>query len=339
MFKSIKSRLFLWYTGSLLFLIGYFLLFIHYYNVQYGFPILVVLFLILTIAQFVVVYKITSSISYLSSRIKQISSKNLEARVEGIEGENEMGELAISFNNLLERLNEAFKRDQQFIADVAHELKTPLATQISSFEVTLSKPRDKEEYKKTVKGALVETQQLSSTLKNVLDLAWSETPNDQIDKTEFNLSELVDDLYKIAQKLAIKKRVQVKLSTVKDISVFGFKDKLARALLNIIENAIKYSSVEGKIEIVLEIIPNEASSRYRDKVLISVIDNGQGILEEEIPRIFNRFYRGSKTDKVFGSGLGLAIAKSIITLHQGEIKVKSSKGKGSTFVIVLPISQ
>lgn len=329
--KSLRARLFLWYTGSLLILVGYFLLFIHFYNIRYGFFILVGLFIILAVSQFIVVYKITKSITYLSSKIKQISSKNLDEKITGIKGENEIGELAASFNNLLERLNEAFKREQQFIADVAHELKTPLSTQISSFEITLNKPRNNGEYKKTVEGALVEAQQLSSTLKNVLDLAWSETPNDQINKTEFNLSELVEDLYEIAQKLALKKRIKVKLSTVKDIYIFGFKDKLARALLNIIENAIKYSFVEGKVEIVLEKIPH--------KVLISVIDSGQGILEEEIPHIFNRFYRGSKTDKVFGSGLGLAIAKSIITLHQGDIKVKISKGKGSTFVVILPISQ
>ncbi|OGH11793.1 MAG: hypothetical protein A2857_04865 [Candidatus Levybacteria bacterium RIFCSPHIGHO2_01_FULL_36_15] len=327
--KSIKYKLFLWYVASLLVLIAYILFFIHYYTVPHSIHILIVLFFILAIAEFIVVYKITKSITYLSTKIKSITSENLEEKINGIKSEDEIGELANSFNGLLDRLNEAFKREQQFIGDVAHELKTPLSTQISSFEVTLSKSRDIDEYKKTIEEALAEAHQLSATLKNVLDLAWSETPNKQNGRTKFNLSELMDDLYEIAQKIAYKKRVHVKLSTTKNIYIYGFKDKLARAILNIIDNAVKYSPVEGQVELILEKSPS--------KVLISIIDNGQGIPEEEIPHIFNRFYRGSKTDKVLGSGLGLAIAKSIVTLHQGEIKVKSNKGKGSTFIVVLPL--
>ncbi len=327
--KSIRARLLLWYVGSLLILIVYILLFIHYYTVPYAIHVLILLFIVLAIAEFIAIYKITKSITSLSTKIKSISSVNLDEKITGISSEDEMGELASSFNGLLDRLNEAFKREQQFIGDVAHELKTPLATQISSFDVTLSKPREKDEYKKIIEEALAEAHQLSATLKNVLDLAWTESPNRQNNKEKFNLSELIDDLYEIAQKMALKKRIHVKLSTTQNIYFLGFKDKLARAFLNIIDNAIKYSPIGGEVELILEESPN--------KVLISVIDEGLGIPEEEVPHIFNRFYRGSKTDKVFGSGLGLAIAKSIISLHQGEIRAKSGKDKGCTFIVVLPL--
>ncbi|MFA5933189.1 MAG: ATP-binding protein [Microgenomates group bacterium] len=327
--KSLRAKLFLWYIGSQLIVIAYFLLFIHYYPIPHTIHILIGLFVLLAIAAFTVVYKMTRSITYLSTKIKSISSENLEEKINGIKNDDEIGELANSFNGLLDRLNEAFKREQQFIGDVAHELKTPLATQISSFEITLNKPRGNEEYRKTMEVALAEARQLSATLKNVLDLAWSESPNKQNHKVRINLSDLMDDLYEIAQKIALKKKINVKFSTTKNIHIYGFKDKLARALLNIIDNAIKYSPSYGEVEIILEKSPS--------KVLISVIDEGLGIPEEEIPHIFDRFYRGSKTDKVFGSGLGLAIVKSIITLHQGEIRVKSSKGYGTTFVVVLPL--
>lgn len=328
--RSLRAKLFFWYVGSLAVVIAYFLLFIHYYSIPHTIHILIVLFVILAIVQFLAVYKITKSIKDLSSKIRLISSENLEEKIDVVEREDEIGELANSFNNLLDRLHEAFKREEQFIADIAHELKTPLATQISSFEVVLNKPREKDEYKKIIEEALAQTHQLSTTLKNVLDLAWAETPNKQNHKTKFNLTQLMDDLYEIAQKLAIKRKIQVKLSTTKNINILGFKDKLARAILNLIDNAIKYSPVGGQVELLLEKTPNKA--------LITIIDEGPGILEEEVPKIFNRFYRGSKTDKVLGSGLGLAIAKSIISLHQGEIKVKSSGDKGSTFVIVLPLA-
>ncbi len=328
--RSLRAKLFFWYVGSLAVVIAYFLLFIHYYSIPHTIHILIVLFVILAIAQFLAVYKITKSINKLSSKMKLISSENLEEKITGIGSDDEIGELSNSFNSLLDRLSEAFKREQQFIADVTHELKTPLATLKSSFEVALNKPRESGEYKTIIEGALAETDQISQTLKNVLDIAWSETPESQNKKTKFNLNELIDDLYEIAQKLAIKKRIQVNLSTTKSVYILGFKDKLARAILNIIDNAIKYSPAQGQVEIILEKTPNKA--------LISIIDQGLGVLEEEIPHIFNRFYRGSKTDKVFGAGLGLAIAKSIVNLHQGEIRVKSKKGKGSTFVIVLPLA-
>lgn len=292
--------------------------------------ILGLLFVILAIIQFVIVYKITSSIIHLSRKMAQISSKNLEEKITDVHGENEIGDLTQSFNNLLDRLNDAFQRERQFIGDVAHELKTPLATLRSSFEVTLSKDRSKEEYKEVIEESIVEADDLSSTLKNVLDLAWSETPNQGQNRKRFNLSTLTDDLYEIAQKMALRKKIEVSLSNTPNIFIDGFKDKFARALLNILDNAIKYSSNQRKIELILEKTPT--------KILISVVDNGLGISEEDLPHIFDRFYRGSKTDKVFGSGLGLAIAKSIVTLHQGEIRIKSELGKGSTFVIVLPSS-
>lgn len=328
--KSLRVRLFLWYLGSLLVSIAYILLFIHYKKIPHGFHILIILFVILGIIEFVVIYKITKSIIYLSSRIKLISSKNLEEKITDVKSEDEIGELAASFNNLLDRLNEAFKREQQFIADVAHEFKTPLSTLRGSFDAALTKPRTVEEYKKVIEDRIKQVDQLTATLNNILDLAWSEGPDEQKNITQFSLTELVDDIYDIAQKLAVNKKITVSLRNEKDVSISGYKDKLARALLNVIENAVKYTPSKGRINIIFEKTPTKA--------LINITDTGIGVSKQDMPNIFNRFYRGAKTDEEFGSGLGLAIAKSIVTLHKGEIKVKSTSGKGSTFVIVLPLS-
>ncbi|MCL5073741.1 MAG: HAMP domain-containing histidine kinase [Actinobacteria bacterium] len=291
--------------------------------------ILIILLVVLGIVEFVVIYKITKSITYLSTRIKLISSKNLEEKITDIKGEDEIGELATSFNNLLDRLNEAFKREQQFIADVAHEFKTPLATLRGSFDAALTKPRTVEEYKRVFEDRIKQADQLTATLNNILDLAWSEGPDEQKNITQFSLTELTDEIYDIAQKLAASKKITVHLRNEKNIIIAGYKDKLARAILNIIENAVKYTPIKGKINIIIEKTPTKA--------IINVTDTGIGISQQDLPNIFNRFYRGSKTDKVFGSGLGLAITKSIIHLHQGEIKVKSAPGKGSAFVIALPL--
>ena len=116
----------------------------------------------------------------------------------------------------------------------------------------------------------------------------------------------------------------------KDINILGFRDKFARAVLNIVDNAVKYTPDGKKVDISLEMVNKQA--------LIAIKDQGPGIKKVEISHIFDRFYRGTKTQKIIGSGLGLSISKAIIALHNGEIKVKSSPGHGSTFAIVVPIA-
>ena len=329
MFNSLKSRLFVWYIVSLLFMALFVILIVHVLALKNGSVFLTLLFLTLAVFGFTIIYKITKSLTYLSSRMKMISSKNLDERILDIQTKDEIGELAHSFNELLDRLHDAFKREQQFIADVAHELKTPLATLRSTIEVALQQKRESVDYQKALKEALSETHQLSSTLKNVLDLAWSETPSEQKNAKPFNLTLLMEELLETAQKMAIDKEITVSGKIEKGIKLYGFKDKLGRAVLNMIDNAVKYTPNLGSIEMTLK--------KEKVKALVKIHDTGLGIPERDLPRIFDRFYRGASTDKIFGSGLGLAISKAIVMSHHGEIKVKSEVSKGTTFTIILPL--
>ncbi len=329
MFRSLKSRLFVWYIVSLLVMTIFVILVVHVFALQNGVFFLFLLFLTLALFGFIIIYKITKSLTYLSSRIKMISSKNLDERINDIQSEDEMGELAQSFNELLDRLHDAFKREQQFIADVAHELKTPLATLRSTIEVALQQKRESADYQKTLEEALSETHRLSSTLKNVLDLAWSETPQEQKNAKSFNLTELIEELLETAQKMAMNKKITVTGKIDEGVILYGFKDKLGRAVLNIIDNAIKYTPSQGKIEISLKKENNQA--------IVKIQDTGLGISKRDLPHVFDRFYRSTSEDKIFGSGLGLAIAKAIVVSHNGEIKIKSKVGQGSTFAISLPL--
>ena len=328
--KTLRARLILGYVGSIAFFTLFFYIVVHNFALPHSDHIYIVLFAIFTILGVFLIYRITKSITYVSSRIRHISRKNLDERITDINSEDEIGELAASFNSLLDNMNDAFKREQQFIGDVAHELKTPLATQRSSLEVTLSKDRTKEDYKKALESALEENNHISSTLKNVLDLAWSETHEEKKNSAVFDLSELMEELRDITEKLTQSKKITVEASIHKDIHVDGFKDKLARALLNIIDNAVKYTH-KGKISIKLR--------KSHNRAFLTISDTGQGIKPEELPKIFTRFYRGSKTDKILGSGLGLAITKSVITLHNGHINVESKLNIGTTFTIILPLAQ
>lgn len=330
MFKSLRVRLFIWYILSLAILALVFYTLVHHIAWIHGTHSFQVIFAILAIAGFIIIYKFTQSLHKLSNKMRQITHKNLNERITDIKGEDEIGELATVFNRLLDRLHEAFQREQQFIGDVAHELKTPIANLRSSLEIGLQKKRTADEYKELISDAIVETDRISNTLKSILDLAWSETPNDQKVAEKFNLSELMDELCEITQKMASQKDITAKFEIDKNIYLVGYKDKLARALLNVIENSVKYTPKQGRIEVELE--------KIHHKAIITVQDSGIGIEDNEQIKIFDRFYRGSKTDKVFGSGLGLAISRSMITLHGGDIKVNSKVGKGSTFIISIPLS-
>lgn len=327
-FQTLRFRLLFWYILSLLFLGAFIILTVHILQYQYSPQLIIGLFVIFAVMGFIVVYKITQSINFLTLQMRQISSKTLEKRITSIKGTDEIGQLAGSFNELLDRLDKAFKRERQFIADVAHEMKTPIATLKSSFEVTLQKERQNEEYKKIIKDSITETDRLTTTLKDVLDLAWSEVPNESLRET-FDLSELINEMVEITQKLAVKKQITVTKSITPLIQIKGFRERLGRALLNIIDNAIKYTAHHGKVNVSL--------IKEFNNALIIIKDNGQGIEEGELEHIFDRFYRGSKTDKIFGAGLGLAIAKATIGIHGGVIKVESKPGKGSIFSIALPL--
>ena len=328
MFKSLRIRLFLWYIASLAVLAAVFYILVHDFAWAHGNHSFEVVFALLAIAGFVIIYKFTQSLHRLSDKMRKITYKNLDERITDVKGEDEIGELALTFNKLLDHLHEASQREQQFIGDVAHELKTPIANLRTSLEIGLQKKRTNEKYKEIIKDAVAETDRISTTLKNILDLAWSETPNDQKKSEKFNLSELLEELCDITQKMASQKNITTEFSIEKQVFLAGFKDKLARALLNILENAVKYTPANRAIEVDLETI--------HDKAIIGIKDTGIGISEDEQKKVFDRFYRGSKTDDVFGSGLGLAISRSMINLHHGEIKVDSKVGKGSTFIISLP---
>ncbi len=330
-FKSLNNKLFGWYIGSLIILSVFFYVGVHILAIPRGTELFFLLFFLLAIIGFAIIYNITNDLTYLTKKIKEISHENLRDRIVDIKRDDELGELATAFNNLLNRLDEAFKREQQFIGDVAHELKTPIATMRSALEVAISKDRSNDEYKKVIHDSIIETNHISSTLKNVLDLAWSETPHEQKHFVKLNLSKLTTELIDIADKLASSRLQNVRSNVSSKIYINGYEERLARGIINIIENAIKYTPPKGIITVQL--------SKKNDRAVLTVRDTGQGILATDIPHIFDRFYRGSTTDNVFGSGIGLSITKSIVNLHHGSIDVKSQPGKGTIFTIKLPLSE
>lgn len=268
-------------------------------------------------------------ISIISETLKRISHENLNERVPVPNSGDQIAELATTFNGLLDRLHGAFTRERQFIGDIAHELKTPLAILQTNTEVTLSKKRTGEAYKHALIETQTDTKRIAETLSAILDLAWSEADYADSSSTTVNVSTLVSELQEITGKLAAVKNITVKGVIQSDVMIRGKEDKLSRAILNVCENAVKYTPRNGTITLSLH--------THHQTVELRITDTGPGIAKRDLPHIFDRFYRGSKTAKTVGSGLGLAIAKATIAAHHGTIRAQSAVGKGSVFIISLPV--
>jgi heavy metal sensor kinase len=273
--------------------------------------------------------KAMNPIVEVSNQLKTISAENLQARVPNPKTGDEIEELSHSFNTLLNHLNEAFIRERQFIGDVAHELKTPLATLKSEIEVTISKNRSNTDYQQALNGILIDANRLSNTINNILDLAWIGADSASLDDRHFNLSLVINELTEIAEKLAAQKSIEINSKIETGVVINGNEDKIYRAVLNVIDNAIKYTPKHGKILISL--------TKSKDTALIEVADTGIGISKSEQEHIFKRFYRGSKVAKTLGSGLGLAIAEGIVKAHHGLIEVNSQLDRGTKVSIKLPL--
>ncbi len=287
-------------------------------------------FILMVAGGFILAGQAMNPIALISKQLKKISAENLKERVPNPKTGDELEELSLTFNGLLDHLNEAFIRERQFIGDVAHELKTPLATLKTSIEVTMAKARTSDEYKKALAETLVDVNRLSSTVKNILDLAWIGADNAQIEEKHVHLSGIMKDLFEIAEKLAAQKKTKIKATIAPGVVVHGIEDKIFRAILNVIDNAIKYTPEGNMVSLTLR--------KNKHLAFIRVKDTGIGIPIQDQQHIFDRFYRGSKVARTVGSGLGLAIAQEIIKAHRGTISVTSSVGKGTDVIISLPLA-
>lgn len=327
--KNLRGKLFFWYLTSLISVTAFFYLAVHFYSLPNSNILFCILLLILALEGFFIIRKMTNELTTLSSKIKSITSKNLDETITGITSDDEIGELATSFNQLLDRLHKAFERERQFIADVAHELKTPLATLQGAIEVAKTKKRSTPQYEQVLDELLIDAKRLSGTLTTILDLAWSKSDTYESVQDMTDISVVMHELTEVAQKLAYGKNITIRAHIKDHLDIRGKKDKIFRALLNLIDNAVKFNKGGGSITLTLKDVDKQ--------VVIMVKDTGSGIAQGEIAHIFDRYYRGSKTDKTVGSGLGLSIAHAIIISYGGTITAQSSVDHGTTFTVIFPL--
>ena len=266
----------------------------------------------------------------MTETARRISAEHLTGRVVETGAGDELDRLGQTLNAMLGRLDAAFQEMRQFTADASHELQTPLTILKGEMEVALRSPRSPEEYQRILKSALEEIDRIARLVDGLLLLARADAGVLRMDRRPADLAQLVEEVYGQTRILAEARSVNLRLGPVDPISVQGDYAHLRRLLLNLVDNAVKYTPPGGHVTISLQPSGGWASIR--------VGDTGMGIPPEDQARIFQRFYRSAEARSrgEGGAGLGLCIARSIAEAHGGRIEVESATGRGSTFTVLLP---
>lgn len=274
---------------------------------------------------------ISKPIEKLTEAVKQMARGKFNQKVE-VYGSDEISNLGRAFNLMTTKLEQVDKQRREFVGNVSHELRTPLSSiKILSETLIHQESTPEKIYKEFLKDIDSEVDRLNKIIDNLLYLVDLEKENIHLDYQITYVNYLIQKIISNLKPLADKKNITLNFDEKVKIQVMLDKFKVQQSLINIIGNAIKYTPENGRVDVELY--------TQQDSFVIKVKDNGIGIPEDELPFIFDRFYRVDKARarKTGGTGLGLSITQQLIALHQGEVKVKSTVNKGSTFYIILPL--
>lgn len=270
-------------------------------------------------------------VNQISRTAQSIEGSDLTRRIKYQGPADEVGRLAMTFDQMLDRLEAAFAREQRFTADAAHELRTPLAALKGRIGVTLSRVRSSDDYVATLHDLEHEVDRLIRLSTDLLVLARLEQGGQPWDREGLAVGDLLHALVEQLQPLATAKQLQCIVHVPDDVLVYGTSEHLIRLFLNLTDNAIKYTPPGGQVTL-------EAHATAAE-TCVTISDTGPGIAPEHLPRLFERFYRGA-TDRSRasgGAGLGLPIAYEIARRHAGTLEVESAVGRGTSFIVRLPL--
>ncbi len=243
--------------------------------------------------------------------------------------DTEIGHLIAALNRMLARISDAAAAQRQFTADASHELRTPLTILRGQFELALSRPRTAAEYRSAVESGLEETLRMSRIVDSLAYLARGEAASTALHSMPVSLAALAAEAVKAQSARAAEKGVLLTASTGSDATVRGDGDALRRLVQNLVENAVAYTPLGGSV--TLSVSEDARGCRLR------VTDTGIGIAPEDLPFVFDRFFRADPARaNTGGSGLGLSIVRSIAEAHSGTVSAESESGRGSTFIVTLP---
>jgi heavy metal sensor kinase len=272
-----------------------------------------------------------------------ISESDLSRRL-NLSGHDELAQLAGTFDDMLGRLQAAFDRQRRFLADASHELRTPLT--IINLEVgrVLTGHRNSSEYQHALQTVDVENTRMTRLVKDLMTLARMDAGQANLQLEDLDLSDVAVEAVERMSVVAERQNVTLELGELPELCIYGDRQYLIQMISNLIENGIKYGGANQKVKIDTAL----SSVNKRDSAVLRVSDTGPGIAPENLPHLFDRFYRVDSArarsldedpDSPTGSGLGLSIVAWIVQVHGGEIKATSKIGEGTVFEVTLPIKQ
>jgi two-component system heavy metal sensor histidine kinase CusS len=262
----------------------------------------------------------------MTHSLERVGPTHLSERVPPARWPRELRPLAVAFDEMLDRLEDSFTRLSQFSADLAHELRTPIANILGEAQVALTRDRTPEEYREVIESMIYECERLSGIVDNLLFLARAESADKQITATVFDGRAAIEKIAAYYQTVAEDRHVTITCSGQGE--VHADPSLFRRAVSNLVDNALRFSPDNGKIQISVATRNNRSE--------ISVNDTGCGIAAEHLPRVFDRFYRIDPSRSSYGAGLGLALVRSITDLHGGSATLQSQIGRGTVAIISFP---
>jgi two-component system heavy metal sensor histidine kinase CusS len=263
----------------------------------------------------------------MTRSLERIGPAHLNERVAPLGWPRELQPLAATFDAMLARLEDSFKRLSQFSADLAHELRTPVANIMGEGQVALTRERTPSEYREVIESSVVECERLSGIVDNLLFVARVDAARGSIERKLFDARAAVEKIATFYRTLAEDRHVAIHCSG--EGEAYADPVLFERAVSNLVDNALRFTPEDGKIQISVTVTAAHSE--------VTVSDSGCGIAPKHLPRVFGRFYRADSSRSSDGAGLGLALVKSIVDLHGGSARIESEVNRGTTVTLTFPV--
>ena len=295
-----------------------------------GLPVIV---LVAAVGGYVLVTKALQPVAQMATKAEMITQHNLSERLPSPQTGDELERLSRSLNHMITRLDDAFLNSRRFVADASHELRTPMSVIRGELESIAQSPGLSPESTERLNSLLEEVERLSKLVERLFTLSRLDAGEAQSEWIRFDLGSLVATASSQMSQLADDKSLKLVCENPEAVFVNGDRFRLKQVVVNLLDNAIKYTPDGGSI--LLRV------SQEADEAILEVSDTGIGIPEDALPHVFDRFFRVDRMRSRFpeGAGLGLAIVKAICSAHAGEISVTSTLGKGTSFKVRLPLAR